>query len=168
MTSYRYPPLHDELPRVLETRILLQNDRHAAVFADLFRLWSNGYTFWLTLVLAKPIHMSFEDEASLDLIPQFGGDPTPGQDDRMVWVTVTDTKGVRHRNRSSSEDRELALLNARGAGDRWEAQFAMALTDIKPEFTLDVVWKSRHLHCAADVSLPKRDPKSIVPVAWKS
>lgn len=140
-----------EIPAAVAIKVVLQDDEHATVFGDCFRIYSTGFSFSLSMVLPWTPRLSMEYEDSET--PDFRGQPGPAAPYRDAYVAVNLVgQDYALTNESDGDDR-LALLRVWGRNRRWEARFWAPIA-LPTMCTLRVSWPYHQLDCSANFAVP--------------
>lgn len=146
----------DEIPVPLLTRGILAADRSHSVYVDRCRRWTNGLSFYVTVVLGVPIRpQSIDDDSFFTRVPDFRGDLTAGGDPgQQVRVKLSDGCGTELENGvEANNGRGLILIGSGGSNDRWEAHYwAEESALVGDRWHLEVAWPGQALRCSSDLS----------------
>ena len=144
----------DEIPAPLATRAVLLAEGAQAVFIDRCRRWTDGISFYVTVVLASPLQPRFfEDDEFFDQVPDFRGEPLPNSD-QQVTVLLSADDGTRLTNDTKAgTGHGLILIGSSGSRERWEAQYwAEQSGSSSTNWLVEVIWPGQQLHCSTTLS----------------
>lgn len=151
----KLPP--DEIPAPLPTRGILSAGRSHSVYVDRCRRWSNGLSFYVTVVLGVPIRpRSMDDDDFFTKLPDFRGELTAAGDSggQQVVVKLSNGDGTELSNDVEAKNGcGLILIGSGGSNERWEAQYwAEESALVGDRWYLEVEWPGQALRCSSELS----------------
>lgn len=133
----RITPPRQQISAALPWCIVMLRNERAAIWADRFRVWPEGYVFWLTLALSAGLRTLDTDEDGffLDWRAEAGvGDPANALSVRVQH------KGASWSNHPQSPAEEISFLTGRDDGVLCEAQFWIPELPSGDNVSLKLYW----------------------------